>query len=231
MDLSSTRRTRNIGMEDQAFQIKYEEEVFAKPGERLDMDTTNIDPQVFLSFKELTCPKCGVTGAVLPWGMVKEPEGFKAIGECQNCKQKIASYKQICPVFSWLFDWNSHEVWWDVKDMLQLVAKYRPHCYDVNIPPEWVKWLFDMNCENAVSDHDYAMSKDLNEPILIIAHPSHLPHRDDVKTDSPPILPVDGWHRIYKASKLGLPLKAIMVHPVIVAQCVVKDVIYVGNGA
>jgi hypothetical protein len=89
---------------------------------------------------------------------------------------------------------------------------------------EYVDVFWEINGTNAVEDADYAMTRNLAEPLICVEHPSVMTafHPDDLF-----ILPVDGWHRIWKAHSLRVPLTTYLLPRALEMQARVKEVIYV----
>lgn len=84
---------------------------------------------------------------------------------------------------------NGLMTYWNVTLALQMV-KYRQPNGDAPVKEQLHAMSDDIN-------HDYAMSRDLSIPLIAVTVPGgHIV--------------IDGWHRIYKANKLGI--EALLCH-------------------
>jgi hypothetical protein len=85
---------------------------------------------------------------------------------------------------------------WDVTAAQEIVRDGR-RPYEARLA-DLIGWLGLPESENAENvaglirvDKDYAMTTDLSEPFIVVQHPQA------------GRIPIDGWHRIYKAWKIG----------------------------
>lgn len=172
----------------------------------------------------LACPHCGNDLAKLPrstQGIVHCPCGL--IAELQ-----LARFQE----FTWLFDSNSHEIHWNVDKLKAWLGtpKQEP-VIRAPIPSKLLRELWEMNSDKESIDFMHAMQSDTTRPIIAIQHPSlaFYPYRGgpNLIAEYPPLLVVDGWHRLYKAIMQGMPeLPAIILTSEQEARFRVVDVIF-----
>lgn len=140
------------------------------------------------------------------------------IDETQAMLRQVLTAKGIMPqhIFSWEF-WNGVCLTWDI-DKAKEIAKGNK-VYGNGPEPQDVADMLRMNASSSDIDDAYAMTRDLKEPIIIIASPYPTPEVQAAGQIA--FQCIDGWHRLKKAQliKHPDPLPVVVLEPEEERQC------------
>ena len=176
------------------------------------------------------CPKCGhaVLKDAIPLAGVPY--------SCANCGERLSLQSAHLQIFKWVYDERARETWWNTTALLEYVhtGEGRSRVPLITLPKAMMEYALENNGEIADLDAAYAMRTDIMAPILVVEHPSALcynwpllPDGSVFRPSFPPLLIIDGWHRMFKACCLGRPLPAYIVPECVERKFRVRDIYYV----
>lgn len=164
---------------------------------------------------KMPCCTCNAIGTLEPVGFTHRPS---LVMICHNCHKEMEFWKALRQSFTWMYDGGAREVTWDIvsiwewltqgdelnpfevgtKMYFAFMAKSHAISY-CKLPIEFIDYCIMLNGDFAVDQTDYAMERSSDWPVIVIEHPSVYSQMDD--TGVAPLLPIDGWNRMYKAHK------------------------------